>query len=160
MKEKAIKKVILAYSGGLDTIHYYFPAQKHYNQCEVIAVAADVGQEEELEGPEERTLKTGTSKLYIEELTQEFVEDYTFPTLQSGAVYENAYLLGNSFAQPLIGKRLAEIAVNENANEIAHGFTGKVNDQVRFELAIRAFYRRFQSSRHGGYGICIPVNRS
>lgn len=139
MKEGAIKKVILAYSGGLDTSIIIPWLKEHYNQCEVIAVAADVGQEAELEGLEQKALKTGASKLYIEDLTKEFVEDYIFPTLQAGAVYENAYLLGTSFARPLIGKRLAEIAIDENADAIVHGCTGKGNDQVRFELAIRAF---------------------
>lgn len=139
MKESAIKKVILAYSGGLDTSIIIPWLKEHYNQCEVIAVAADVGQEAELEGLEEKALKTGASKLYIEDLTKEFVEDYIFPTLQAGAVYENAYLLGTSFARPLIGKKLAEIAIDENADAIVHGCTGKGNDQVRFELAIRAF---------------------
>lgn len=134
-----IKKVILAYSGGLDTSIIIPWLKENYNNCEVVAVAADVGQGAELSGLEEKAIKTGASKLYIEDLTKEFVEDYIFPTVKAGAVYENKYLLGTSFARPLIGKRLVEIAKKENANAIVHGCTGKGNDQVRFELAIKAF---------------------
>ena len=133
------KKVLLAYSGGLDTSIIIPWLKEHYDGCEVIAMAADVGQEAELDGLEEKAIATGASKLYIEDLQKEFVEDYIFPTLKAGAVYENKYLLGTSFARPLIGKRLVEIAKKEGCDAIAHGCTGKGNDQVRFELAIKAF---------------------
>ncbi|MBC5788556.1 MULTISPECIES: argininosuccinate synthase [Clostridiaceae] len=134
-----IKKVILAYSGGLDTSIIIPWLKENYNNCEVVAVSADVGQESELEGLEEKAIKTGASKLYIEDLKEEFVNDYVFPTIKAGAVYENKYLLGTSFARPIIGKRLVEIAKAEGADAICHGCTGKGNDQVRFELAIKAF---------------------
>ena len=133
------KKVLLSYSGGLDTSIIIPWLKEHYDGCEVIAMAADVGQEAELDGLEEKAIATGASKLYIEDLQKEFVEDYIFPTLKAGAVYENKYLLGTSFARPLIGKRLVEIAKKEGCDAIAHGCTGKGNDQVRFELAIKAF---------------------
>ena len=133
---KEIKKVVLAYSGGLDTSIIIPWLKENYNNCEVIAVSADVGQGTELDGLEEKALKTGASKLYIEDLKKEFVEDYIFPTLKAGAVYERDYLLGTSFARPLIAKRLVEIAKAEGADAICHGCTGKGNDQVRFELAI------------------------
>ena len=137
---KQIKKVILAYSGGLDTSIIIPWLNENYDNCEVVAVAADVGQGDfELEGLEEKALKTGASKLYIEDIKKEFVEEYVWPTVKAGAVYENNYLLGTSFARPLIGKRLVEIAKAEGADAICHGCTGKGNDQVRFELAIRAF---------------------
>lgn len=137
---KQIKKVILAYSGGLDTSIIIPWLKENYDNCEVVAVAADVGQGGfELEGLEEKALKTGASKLYIEDIKKEFVEEYVWPTVKAGAVYENNYLLGTSFARPLIGKRLVEIAKAEGADAICHGCTGKGNDQVRFELAIRAF---------------------
>lgn len=137
---KQIKKVILAYSGGLDTSIIIPWLKENYDNCEVVAVAADVGQGDfELEGLEEKALKTGASKLYIEDIKKEFVEEYVWPTVKAGAVYENSYLLGTSFARPLIGKRLVEIAKAEGADAICHGCTGKGNDQVRFELAIRAF---------------------
>ena len=132
------KKVVLAYSGGLDT-SIIIPWLKENYGCEVIAVAADVGQGAELSGLEEKAIKTGASKLYIEDLKKEFVEDYIFPTLKAGAVYESRYLLGTSFARPVIAKRIAEIAKAEAADAIAHGCTGKGNDQVRFELTIKAF---------------------
>lgn len=132
-------KVVLAYSGGLDTSIIITWLKENYG-CEVIAVAADVGQGEgELEGLEEKALKTGASKIYIEDLKKEFVEDYIYPTLKAEAIYENDYLLGTSFARPLIAKRLVEIAKKEGADAIAHGCTGKGNDQVRFELSIKAF---------------------
>ena len=137
--KKDIKKVVLAYSGGLDTSIIIPWLKENYNNCEVIAVSGDVGQDSELEGLEEKALKTGASKLYIEHLTEEFITDYVFPTVQAGAVYENRYLLGTSFARPIIAKRIAEIAVAEGADAICHGCTGKGNDQVRFELAIKAF---------------------
>lgn len=134
-----IKKVVLAYSGGLDTSIIIPWLKEHYNNCEVIAVAADVGQGAELSGLEEKAIKTGASKLYIEDLRKEFIEDYIWPTIKAGAKYENEYLLGTAFARPIIGKRLVEIAKKEGADAIAHGCTGKGNDQVRFELAIKAF---------------------
>jgi len=134
-----IKKVVLAYSGGLDTSIIIPWLKENYNNCEVIAVSADVGQGDgELEGLEEKALKTGASKLYIEDLVDEFVEDFIFPTLKAGARYEG-YLLGTSFARPVIAKRIVEIALKEGADAIAHGCTGKGNDQVRFELTIKHF---------------------
>lgn len=135
---KKFNKVVLAYSGGLDTSIIISWLKETYG-CEVIAVVGNVGQTDELEGLEEKALKTGASKIYIEDLTKEFVYDYIFPTLQSGAVYEGKYLLGTSFARPLIGKRLVEIAKKEGADAICHGCTGKGNDQVRFELAVKNF---------------------
>jgi len=134
---KKYNKVVLAYSGGLDT-SIIIPWLKENYGCEVIAVAADVGQDSELEGLEEKAIKTGASKLYIEDLKKEFVEDYIWPTLKAGAKYEG-YLLGTSFARPLIAKRIVEIALKEGADAICHGCTGKGNDQVRFELTIKAF---------------------
>ncbi len=134
-----IKKVVLAYSGGLDTSIIIPWLKENYDNCEVIAVSGDVGQGTELDGLEEKALKTGASKLYIEDLNDEFINDYVFPTVQAGAVYENRYLLGTSFARPIIAKRIAEIALKEGADAICHGCTGKGNDQVRFELAIKAF---------------------
>ena len=134
-----IKKVVLAYSGGLDTSIIIPWLKENYNNCEVIAVSGDVGQASELEGLEEKAKKTGASKLYIEDLNKEFIEDYVFPTVKAGAVYENKYLLGTSFARPIIAKRIVEIALAEGADAICHGCTGKGNDQVRFELAIKAF---------------------
>lgn len=135
----SIKKVVLAYSGGLDTSIIIPWLKENYNNCEVIAVSGDVGQGTELDGLEEKALKTGASKLYIENLQQEFIEEYIYPTLKAGAVYEGEYLLGTSFARPCIAKRITEIAIAEGADAICHGCTGKGNDQVRFELAIKAF---------------------
>ena len=135
---KKFNKVVLAYSGGLDTSIIISWLKETYG-CEVIAVVGNVGQTDELEGLEEKALKTGASKIYIVDLTKEFVYDYIFPTLQAGAVYEGKYLLGTSFARPLIGKRLVEIAKKEGADAICHGCTGKGNDQVRFELAVKNF---------------------
>ena len=137
--KKEIKKVVLAYSGGLDTSIIIPWLKENYDNCEVIAVSGDVGQATELEGLEEKAKKTGASKLYIEDLNKEFIEDYVFPTVKAGAVYENKYLLGTSFARPIIAKRIVEIALAEGADAICHGCTGKGNDQVRFELAIKAF---------------------
>ncbi len=137
--EKKIKKVVLAYSGGLDTSIIIPWLKENYNNCEVIAVSGDVGQTTELDGLEEKALKTGASKLYIEDLKKDFIEDYIYPTMKAGAVYENKYLLGTSFARPIIAKRIVEIAKKEGADAICHGCTGKGNDQVRFELAIKAF---------------------
>ena len=137
MAEKKYNKIVLAYSGGLDT-SVLIPWLKETYGCEVIAVSGDVGQGTELDGLEEKALKTGASKLYIEDLKKEFVEEYIIPTVKAGAAYEN-YLLGTSFARPLIAKRIVEIAKKEGADAICHGCTGKGNDQVRFELAIKAF---------------------
>ena len=138
LDKSQIKKVVLAYSGGLDTSIIIPWLKENYNNCEVIAVSGNVGQADELEGLEEKALKTGASKLYIEDLTDEFVEDFIIPSVMAGAKYED-YLLGTSFARPLIGKRLAEIAKAEGADAICHGCTGKGNDQVRFELALKTF---------------------
>ena len=136
---KEIKKIVLAYSGGLDTSVIIPWLKEHYNNAEVIAVSADVGQGTELDGLEEKAIATGASKLYILDLKKEFIEDYIYPTLKAGAVYEGSYLLGTAFARPLIGKKLVEIAKQEGADAIAHGCTGKGNDQVRFEMAIKTF---------------------
>jgi len=133
-----IKKVVLAYSGGLDTSIIIPWLKENYPGCEVIAVCADVGQGSELEGLEEKAKKTGASKLYILDLTDEFVDDFIIPTLKAGALYEG-YMLGTSFARPVIAKHLAKIALDEGADAICHGCTGKGNDQVRFELTIKAF---------------------
>ena len=132
------KKVLLAYSGGLDT-SIIIPWLKENYGCEVIAASADVGQGTELDGLEEKAIKTGASKLYVLDLTDEFIDDYVFPTLQAGAKYEGTYLLGTSFARPPIAKHLVEIAEKEGCDAICHGCTGKGNDQVRFELSIKAF---------------------
>jgi argininosuccinate synthase len=137
--KQEIKKVVLAYSGGLDTSIIIPWLKENYNNCEVIAVSGDVGQGTELDGLEEKAKKTGASKLYIEDLKEEFITDYIYPTLQAGAVYEGEYLLGTSFARPIIAKRIVEIALKEGADAICHGCTGKGNDQVRFELTIKAF---------------------
>ena len=139
MADKKIKKVVLAYSGGLDTSIIIPWLKENYDNCEVIAVSGDVGQGTELDGLEEKAIKTGASKLYIEDLKKEFVEDFIFPTLKAGAKYEGDYLLGTSFARPVIAKRIVEIAKAEGADAICHGCTGKGNDQVRFELTIKAF---------------------
>ena len=133
-----IKKVVLAYSGGLDTSIIIPWLKENYNNCEVIAVAGNVGQADELEGLEEKALATGASKLYVLDLTEEYVNEYIIPTMKAGAVYEE-YLLGTSHARPCIAKGLVEVALKEGADAIVHGCTGKGNDQVRFELAIRHF---------------------
>ena len=138
MDKKNIKKVVLAYSGGLDTSIIIPWLKENYNNCEVIAVSGNVGQADELEGLEEKALKTGASKLYVLDLTEEYVNDYIIPCLKAGAIYED-YLLGTSHARPCIAKGLVEIALKEGADAICHGCTGKGNDQVRFELAIKAF---------------------
>ncbi|MDR0223338.1 MAG: argininosuccinate synthase [Oscillospiraceae bacterium] len=132
-----LKKIVLAYSGGLDTSIIIPWLKETYGGCEVICMAANVGQDAELDGLEERALKTGASKLYIEDIQDEFVGDFIFPTLKMGAKYEG-YLLGTSFARPVIAKRLVEIAKKENADAVCHGCTGKGNDQVRFELTVKA----------------------
>jgi len=138
MKKEDIKKVVLAYSGGLDTSIIIPWLKENYNNCEVIAVSGDVGQGTELDGLEEKAIKTGASKLYVLDLKKEYVEDYICPCLKAGADYES-YLLGTSHARPCIAKGLVEIAKKENADAICHGCTGKGNDQVRFELTIKAF---------------------
>ena len=138
MDKSKIKKVVLAYSGGLDTSIIIPWLKENYNNCEVIAVSGDVGQGTELDGLEEKALKTGASKLYIEDLKKEYIENYIWPCLKADAKYED-YLLGTSHARPCIAKRLVEIALAEGADAICHGCTGKGNDQVRFELTIKAF---------------------
>ena len=138
MEKKSVKKVVLAYSGGLDTSIIIPWLKENYGDPEIIAVSGNVGQSDELEGLEEKAIKTGASKIYIEDLTEEFVEEMIIPTVQAGGKYEE-YLMGTALARPIIGKRLAEIAIAEGADAICHGCTGKGNDQVRFELAIKAF---------------------
>ena len=138
MSKKDIKKIVLAYSGGLDTSIIIPWLKENYNNPEIIAVAADVGQGDELEGLEAKAIKTGASKLYVEDLVDEMVDSVVIPSMMMGAKYED-YLLGTAFARPIIGKRLVEIAKKEGADAIAHGCTGKGNDQVRFELAIKRF---------------------
>lgn len=139
-----IKKVVLAYSGGLDTSVIIPWLKENYSNCEVIAMCADVGQGDELAPVREKAIKSGASKVYIEDLTQEFVEEYVWPVLKAGSVYEGKYLLGTSFARPIIAKRLVEIAEKEGADAIAHGATGKGNDQVRFELTVKALAPHLQ----------------
>lgn len=134
----AKEKIVLAYSGGLDT-SAIIPWLKENYDCEVICVCGDVGQGKETDGLEEKALKTGASKLYIEDLTEEFITDAVYPCVKANAVYEGKYLIGTSMARPIIAKRLVEIAKKEGADAICHGCTGKGNDQVRFELSIRAF---------------------
>ena len=138
MKKTDIKKIVLAYSGGLDTSIIIPWLKENYNNPEIIAVAADVGQGDELEGLEEKAIKTGASKLIVADLVDEMVDEVIIPAMKMDAKYET-YLLGTAFARPVIGKKLAEIAVAEGADAIAHGCTGKGNDQVRFELAIKRF---------------------
>ena len=137
MKKEDIKKVVLAYSGGLDTSIIIPWLKENYNNCEVVAVSGDVGQGTELDGLTEKAIATGASKLYIEDLTDVFVDEFVIPTVKAGAKYEE-YMLGTSFARPIIAKRIVEIAKAEGADAICHGCTGKGNDQVRFELAIKA----------------------
>ncbi len=138
MDKSKIKKVVLAYSGGLDTSVIIPWLKENYNNCEVIAVSGNVGQGDELEGLEEKAIKTGASKLYVLDLTDDYVDNYIIPTMKAGAVYED-YLLGTSHARPCIAKALVEIAIKEKADAICHGCTGKGNDQVRFELAVKHF---------------------
>ena len=138
MNKENIKKVVLAYSGGLDTSIIIPWLKENYNNCEVIAVAGDVGQNDELEGLEEKAIKTGASKLYVADLVDEMVDDVIIPSMKMGASYEQ-YLLGTAFARPIIAKKLVEIAKAEGADAVCHGCTGKGNDQVRFELAIKRF---------------------
>lgn len=138
MEKKQYKKVVLAYSGGLDTSIIISWLKENYG-CEVIAVAGDVGQNDELEGLEEKALVSGASKYYVADCKEEFVYDFIFPSIKANAIYENKYLLGTSLARPIIAKKLVEIAKKEGADAICHGCTGKGNDQVRFELTIKAF---------------------
>ena len=138
-----MKKVVLAYSGGLDTSVILVWLKERYG-CEVITLTADLGQEEELEGLEEKALSTGASKVYIEDLREEFLMEYAFPTMMAGAIYERQYLLGTSFARPITAKRQVEIAELEGADAVAHGCTGKGNDQVRFELTYKALNPRLK----------------
>ena len=138
MNKADIKKVVLAYSGGLDTSIIIPWLKENYNDCEVIAVSGNVGQADELEGLEEKAKKTGASKLYVLDLTDEYVDDFIIPTMKAGAIYED-YLLGTATARPVIAKGLVEVAKKEGADAICHGCTGKGNDQVRFELAIKHF---------------------
>lgn len=138
-EKKEFKKIVLAYSGGLDTSIMIQWLKENYNNPEIIAVSGDVGQKDELDGLEEKALKTGASKFYALDLKDAFVEDYIFPCLKADAVYENVYMLGTSMARPLIAEGLVDIAIKEGADAICHGCTGKGNDQVRFELSIKAF---------------------
>ena len=138
MKKEDIKKVVLAYSGGLDTSVIIPWLKENYNGCEVIAACADLGQGDELDPVHDKAIKTGASKCYILDLKEEFIKDYVWPTVKAGAVYEKKYLLGTSFARPRIAKKLADIAEAEGADAMAHGATGNGNDQVRFELSIKA----------------------
>ena len=138
MNKKDIKKVVLAYSGGLDTSIISPWLKENYNNCEVIAVSGNVGQADELEGLEEKAIKTGASKCYVLDLTDDYVDNYIIPCVKAGAIYEE-YLLGTSHARPCIAKALVDIALKEGADAIAHGCTGKGNDQVRFELTIKRF---------------------
>ena len=138
-----VNKVVLAYSGGLDTSVILVWLKEHYG-CEVVTFTADLGQGEELEGLEEKALSTGASKAYVEDLREEFLMEYAFPTMMAGAIYERQYLLGTSFARPIIAKRQVEIAELEGADAVSHGCTGKGNDQVRFELTYKALNPRLQ----------------
>ena len=135
--KKQVKKVVLAYSGGLDTSVILKWIKEEY-KCEVVTLTCDLGQEEDLDGVDQKALATGATKAYIEDVREEFAKNYIFPMLRTGAVYEGRYLLGTSIARPLIGKKLVEIARKEGADAVAHGATGKGNDQVRFELAVNA----------------------
>ena len=138
-----VKKVVLAYSGGLDT-SIIIPWLKENYGCEIIAMAGNIGQDDELHGIEEKALRTGASKCYVEDLRHEFVTDYLWPLVKSGAMYEGKYLLGTSIARPLLAKRQVEIALEEGADAVAHGCTGKGNDQVRFELTAAALAPELQ----------------
>ena len=173
MSKPIVKKCVLAYSGGLDTSAIVAWLRENY-QCEVICVTADLGQGEELSGLEAKALASGASKIYIEDLRDEFLREYAFPTLRAGAVYEREYLLGTSFARPVIAKRLVEIAALEGADAVSHGCTGKGNDQVRFELTFKALNPRLKviapwreweiRSREDALAYCaarnIPVQQS
>jgi len=173
MPNPTIKKCVLAYSGGLDTSAIVAWLRENYN-CEVICFTADLGQKEELSGLEEKALRTGASKIYIEDLRKEFLEEYVWPTLKAGAIYEREYLLGTSFARPVIAKRMVEIAEAEGADAVSHGCTGKGNDQVRFELTFKALNPRLTviapwreweiRSREDAMAYCaargIPINQT
>jgi len=143
MTEKKVKKVVLAYSGGLDT-SIIIPWLIDNYACEVIAYTANLGQGDELRGLEAKAMKTGAKKIYIEDLREKFINEYIFPTMKAGAIYERKYLLGTSFARPIIAKHMIEIAEKENADAVSHGCTGKGNDQVRFELAFKALNPKFK----------------
>lgn len=138
MTDGNVKKVVLAYSGGLDTSVIVPWLKNNYDKCEVICFTADVGQQEELDGLEDKAIASGAAKLIVADLREEFLKDFVFPTMQAGAVYERDYLLGTSIARPLMAKKMVEIAEDEGADAIAHGCTGKGNDQVRFELTVMA----------------------
>jgi argininosuccinate synthase len=155
MKKEDIKKVVLAYSGGLDTSVIIPWLKENYNNCEVIAVSGNVGQADELEGLEERARKSGASKLYIEDLTDEFVNDYIIPTVQAGAKYEE-YMLGTSFARPIIAKRLVEIAKAEGADAICHGCTGKETIRCGLSSRLRHLRRMAIIGPRGSCGPSIP----
>ncbi len=144
VKKENIKKVVLAYSGGLDTSVIIPWLKENYNNCEVIAVTADLGQGDELNPVHDKAIKSGASKCYILDLKEEFISEYVWPCVKAGAIYEKKYLLGTSFARPLIAKKLVEIAEQEGADAVAHGATGKGNDQVRFELSVHALAPHIQ----------------
>jgi argininosuccinate synthase len=146
MPQQTVNKVVLAYSGGLDT-SVIVPWLRNNYGCEVICFTADLGQGEELGGLEAKAIASGASKIYIEDLREEFITDYLYPMLQAGAVYERKYLLGTSVARPLIAKRMVEVAELEGADAVAHGCTGKGNDQVRFELTVMALNPRLRTHR-------------
>ena len=138
VKKEDIKKVVLAYSGGLDTSVIIPWLKENYNNCEIIAVCADLGQGDELDPVHDKAIKSGASKCYILDLKEDFIANYVWPCVKAGAVYEKKYLLGTSFARPLIAKHLVDIAHKEKADAVAHGATGKGNDQVRFELTVKS----------------------
>lgn len=144
MSRPAVKKVVLAYSGGLDTSVIVPWLRNNYGDCEVICFTADLGQQEELDGLEEKAIKSGASKLYVRDLRAEFLTEFVYPTMMAGAIYEREYLLGTSFARPLIAKHMVEVAEKEGADAVAHGATGKGNDQVRFELTVMALNPRLK----------------
>ena len=148
------KKVVLAYSGGLDTSIIITWLKENYG-CEVIAMIGDVGQQEDLEAARKKAVATGASAVYVEDLREEFIRDYIWPTLRAGAVYEHTYLLGTSMARPILGKRQAELALKLGADGLSHGCTGKGNDQVRFESPIKPSRLTCKSSRPGGSGTLI-----
>jgi argininosuccinate synthase len=144
MSSVKVNKVVLAYSGGLDTSVIVPWLKNNYDNCEVICFTADLGQEEELNGLEEKAIASGASKLVVADLREDFLRNYIFPTMQAGAVYEREYLLGTSIARPLIAQKMVELAENEGADAVAHGCTGKGNDQVRFELTVMALNPKLQ----------------
>lgn len=154
-----IKKVVLAYSGGLDTSIIIPWLKENYDNCEVIAVSADLGQEDELEGLNEKAIKTGASKLYIEDMRKELIEEYIWPTLKANAAYEGRYLLGTSFARPLIAKRLVEIAKKEGADAICHGCTGKGNDKFVLSCPFVRLTQILKSLLLGESGILNPEKK-